>query len=105
MEFRRQQQALVRQPPQDERLTIFLRWVGTVCSVLSSTLLVGLTGVIISLRDSQIKMEIMYNELEKKVSKAEEINNTQDEAQQKNVEVNLRQDLNILELQKRLPRQ
>ncbi len=105
MGFWWQQPAPIRQPPQDERLTVFLRWIGTVCSVLSSTLLIGITGVIISLRDSQIKMEIMYNELEKKVTKAEEINNTQNEAQQKNVEVDLRQDLNILELQKRLPRQ
>jgi hypothetical protein len=104
MGFWWQQPAPIRQPPQDERLTVFLRWIGTVCSVLSSTLLIGLTGVIISLRDSQIKMEFMYEEIEKKVTRAEEINNTQDEMQQKNAEINLRQDLKIIGLERELGR-
>jgi len=45
----------------------------------------------------------MFNELEKKVEEEEDINNTQNQAQQKNIEIDLRQDLQILELQKRLP--
>ena len=44
----------------------------------------------------------MFNELEKKVEEEEDINNTQNQAQQKNIEIDLRQDLQILELQKKL---
>ena len=98
-----QQPAPVRQPPQDERLTGILRWVGTLCSGLSLAILLGITTVIVSLRDGQIRMELMFNELEKKVEEEEDINNTQNQAQQKNIEIDLRQDLQILELQKRLP--
>jgi hypothetical protein len=47
-------------------------------------------------------MELMFNELEKKVEEEEDINNTQNQAQQKNIEIDLRQDLQILELQKKL---
>ena len=97
-----QQPAPVRQPPQDERLTGILRWVGTLCSGLSLAILLGITTVIVSLRDGQIRMELMFNELEKKVEEEEDINNTQSQAQQKNIETDLRQDLQILELQKKL---
>jgi hypothetical protein len=67
-------------------------------------MLIGITGVIISLRDYQIRMELMFNELEKKVEKGEDVNDTQSEAQQKNIEINLRQDLAILELQRKASR-
>ena len=97
-----QQPAPVRQPPQDERLTGILRWVGTLCSGLSLAILLGITTVIVSLRDGQIRMELMFNELEKKVEEEEDVNNMQSQAQQKNIETDLRQDLQILELQKKL---
>ena len=44
----------------------------------------------------------MFNELEKKVEEGENVNDTQSQAQQKNIETDLRQDLQILELQKKL---
>ena len=44
----------------------------------------------------------MFNELEKKVEEEEDVNNMQSQAQQKNIETDLRQDLQILELQKKL---
>jgi hypothetical protein len=47
-------------------------------------------------------MELMFNELEKKVEKGEDINEAQSGVQQKNIEANLRQDLAILELQRKL---
>ena len=97
-----QQPAPVRQPPQDERLTGILRWVGTLCSGLSLAILLGITTVIVSLRDGQIRMELMFNELEKKVEEGENVNDAQGQAQQKNIEIDLRQDLQILELQKKL---
>jgi hypothetical protein len=46
----------------------------------------------------------MFDELEKKVQKGEDINETQNQIQQKNIETNLRQDLAILELQRKLSR-
>ena len=94
----------VKHPPQDERLSGILRWVGTVCSGLSLAVLLGLAGVIISLRDNQIRMELMFNELVKKVERGEDLNDEQSEAQQKNTEANIRQDLAIMELQRKLNR-
>jgi hypothetical protein len=102
MGFWGQQQAPVKQPLQDDRLTGYLRWIGTLCSGFSLFILIGITGVIVSLRDGQIRMELMFNELEKKVEKGEDINETQNQIQQKNIETNLRQDLAILELQRKL---
>ncbi len=97
-----QQPVPVKQPLQDDRLTGYLRWIGTLSSGLSLFILVGITGVIVSLRDGQIRMELMFDELEKKVQKGEDINETQNQIQQKNIETNLRQDLAILELQRKL---
>ncbi len=102
MGFWGQQQAPAKQPLQDEQLTGILRWIGTLCSGFSLFILIGITGVIVSLRDGQIRMELMFNELEKKVEKGEDINKAQSEVQQKNIEANLRQDLAILELQRRV---
>jgi hypothetical protein len=99
-----QQPAPIKRPLQDERLTGYLRWVGTLCSGFSLFILIGITGVIVSLRDGQIRMELMFNELEKKVQKGEDVNETQSELQQKNIEIDLRQDLAILEIQRKLSR-
>jgi hypothetical protein len=99
-----QQPAPIKRPLQDERLTGYLRWVGTLCSGFSLFILIGITGVIVSLRDGQIRMELMFNELEKKVQKGEDVNETQSQLQQKNIETDLRQDLAILEIQRKLSR-
>ncbi len=93
-----------KQPLQDERLTGYLRWASTLSSGLSLFILIGITGVIVSLRDGQIRMELMFNELEKKVQEGEDVNETQSQLQQKNIEINLRQDLAILEIQRKLSR-
>ena len=97
-----QQPVPVKQPLHDDRVTGYLRWIGTVSSGLSLFILVAITGVIVSLRDGQIRMELMFDELEKKVQKGEDINETQNQIQQKNIEANIRQDLAILELQRKL---